>query len=154
MEAVTAGDEIAFELLVPALVTKPHQRAGRVHAEECHVPDLVPGGRADRGARGHEIVHHPLLAVDPDGAAGQVLEVDPVTAAPEPQLDAMVDEPLPVQPLGQTGCTQQLHGPLFQDARAHALQDVLPALDPRARPIRRPRGGADVPATGPRGRRR
>src|SRR6185436_2393403 len=51
----------------------------------------------------------------------------PVALAVEAQLDAVVDEALAVEPVGEPGVVEELDGALLEDARADAVLDVLAA---------------------------
>src|SRR5262249_34649434 len=64
-----------------------------------------------------EVLDHLVLGVDRDRpTAGQPVEIDAVAAAAEAQLDAVVDGPLPVQPLADANLGQQIDRPLLQHA--------------------------------------
>ena len=129
VEAVAAGYVVARQLVLAALVAIAHQRALRIDA---HVLDLEVQRQPGAEPRGDEVLDDLLLAVDRDALpAGQVREVDPVRAAGEPQLDALVHHPLAVQPLGHSHLAQQVDGALLQHPRAHPRLDVVavPGLD-------------------------
>ena len=99
----------------------------RVEVVDADVGGLVHGVRAGRGARIHQIPGHFRLAVDHDVAPGQRGEIHAVTAALEQDVEAVVDQTLACQPIPHTGAAQQVHHPLFEDARAHAGQHVAGA---------------------------
>src|SRR5205085_4321022 len=65
------------------------------------------------------------LPVDDDRAAGQLAQRDVVALAVELQVDAAVDDPLAVEPVGQADFAQQLHVPLLDHARAYPVLAVL-----------------------------
>ena len=77
-------------------------------------------------ARGDEVLDHLLLAVDGDRPpAGELGEVDAVPAPVEAQLEAVVDEALAVQALGDAGGVEQVDRRLLEHAGAHARLDVV-----------------------------
>ena len=125
VEAVAAGDGVAAQLVVGAVV--PEADAGRVGVDVVHadVVDLEQQLGARRQPRLDEVADHLLLAVDGDrGTAGQLRQRDPVPDAVEAQLEPLVHEPLAVQALAQPGGPQQVDGALLEHPGAHALLDV------------------------------
>ena len=91
-----------------------------------HVLDLEQERSAGLDARGDQVLHDLLLAVDRDAAAaGELVERDPVAAAAEAQLHAVVDESLALEALADAHLDQELDRALLQHARADAPLDVL-----------------------------
>ncbi len=79
-----------------------------------------------RQPRGDQVLDDLLLAVDRDrAAAGELGQRDPVPRAAEAQLDALVHEPLAVQPVGHAQLGEQIDRALLEHAGAHAPLDVL-----------------------------
>jgi hypothetical protein len=73
-----------------------------------------------------QILHHLVLPVDGDGAAPRELrQIDPVPAAAEGEMNALVTHPLALQPRADAGVRQQIDGPLLQHAGADTLDDVV-----------------------------
>ena len=128
MEAVAAGDHVAAQLLLGAVVAEAD--AGRVglDARDGDVLDLVEqraaGGEAGVGQVGDDL----LLPIDGDRrATGELGQVDAVADAVEAQLEALVHEPLALEPLAQPGGLEQVDRALLEHAGAHALLDVVAA---------------------------
>ena len=100
VEAVAAGDHVAFELLLPALVHEAERRALALEAVHAHVRHLEVQRRAAREARGDEVLHDLGLAVDDDRApVGEIAQRDAMPLAVELQLDAAVHEALALHAL-------------------------------------------------------
>jgi hypothetical protein len=84
----------------------------------------TPGG----AARGDQIFHDFVLAVDGDGAsAGQFFEVDAMTVALEGHVDAAVAYALTTQTVAQSGLGEEVDSPLLKDAGAHAFDHIITA---------------------------
>ena len=123
VEAVAARDQVALERVPLALVRELDLRRLRVHR---HVGDLEVQRQPGLQPRADQVLDDLLLAVDRDrAAAGQIAQRDPVALAAEPQLDAVVDQPLAVHPLAEPDLVHQVHRRLLEHARAHALLHVL-----------------------------
>src|SRR5207245_8752655 len=60
-------------------------------------------------------------------ATGQRRKVDPVPAAAQAQLDAVMRETLAGETLAHAGAFEKLHGTMFEHAGAHAMIDVVGA---------------------------
>jgi hypothetical protein len=128
VRAVAAGHEVAAELVIAAVLAVADERARRLEPGQLDSLDLEVDGAAGREARGDEVLYHLLLAVDGDRPpAGQIGERDAVAAAIEAEQDAVVDQPLALQPVGQPEAVQEIDGALLQHAGAHALLDVVAA---------------------------
>jgi hypothetical protein len=139
VEAVAAGDHVALELPVGAVVAIAHARALRIEAVHRHVVDLEQEREPRVEPRGDQVLHDLRLAVDDDRAAGQLLHRHVVPLAAELEVDAPVDDPVGVHPRAHAGVPQQVGGALLEHAGADALLDVLAAaaleddrLDPLA----------------------
>ena len=78
---------------------------------------------------GNEVFHHFLLPVDRDSAARERAEVDAVAAAGEPQLHALVLQAFAHHPFADARGLQDVDALMLENARAHAMLDVVPALD-------------------------
>ena len=126
MEAVAAGDDVAAQLVVGSLVAEADARPLALEVVQRDVVDLEAQLAAGLQPRGDEVLDHLLLAVDGDRPpAGELGEVDAVPAPVEAQLEAVVDEALAVQALGDAGRVEQVDGRLLEHAGAHARLDVL-----------------------------
>src|SRR5215470_19970598 len=95
---------------------------------EAHVIGLVLRRRALRAARVHQVVRDLRLSVDGDGLAGKAAEVDTVPRAAERDLDAIMDEPLLVQPRGDARFLERFDGTLFEDAGADPAEHIRAGL--------------------------
>ena len=129
MEAVAAGDDVAFERLrrVPSCLK---WIAGRVAVEAVDVRRLRL--EQDRAAaakpRRDQVLHHLLLAVDGDDLARrQHRQVDVDDAAAEADVEPRVGHALAMQPLAGAELVHQIDGALLQHAGAHAAFDVVAA---------------------------
>ena len=125
VESVASGDDVAGNLGGLAVVRKAQaRRLGRdvVQRDAAHVEQDLPVGLDPRA---DQVLHHFLLAVDDDGAAGESGEIDAVTAAAEAQLDSMVREAFALQALADAGFDQKIDGALLQHAGAHTVLDVF-----------------------------
>jgi hypothetical protein len=128
VEAVAAGDEVAFDLVVGAVLLVAHRRLAAVEVVQAHVRCLVDRGRPCARAGFHQVARQFGLAVGGDHlAAGEAVHVDGVPR-PEHQLDAVVDDAFAVTRSADAGFAQQVHGDLLQDAGADAAQHVVAAL--------------------------
>ena len=139
VEAVAAGDDVAFDRDRCAVVGELDPRALRVEVVQRHVLDLEQERRAGVEPRGDEVLHDLGLPVDDDAAPGQVGQRDPMALAVELELDAVVDDPLALHPLADARLDEEVGGALLEHAGADALLDVLAAaglehdrLDPLA----------------------
>lgn len=74
-----------------------------------------------------QVFDHFLLAVDKDAPACQILEIDAVALAVEPQMNSAVLETFTVEPFSDAGVSQELGGARFEDPRSHAALDVIAA---------------------------
>jgi hypothetical protein len=110
-------------------------------AVQADVLGLVDDRRAGGLVRVHQVVLDLGLAVDGDGLAGQRLEIDAPALAVEGQLDAVVDQPLAIEPRADADLVEQIDGALLEQAGADAGAQVLgrapaPARLRRCRPAR------------------
>jgi len=126
VEAVAAGDEVARQFMRRAVVPVPDARLCGIDVVQRQVFHPVQQ-RTPRGApRRVEILLDFVLAIDRDRAsAGKLMHVDAMALAAEADMDAVVDESLALHALAQSDGVQQIHGALFQNARAHAIDHIL-----------------------------
>ena len=79
---------------------------------------------------GDEVLEHLVLGVDHHRpAAGQLGQVDPVDAALEREVDAVVDEPVAHHPVAYAGLAHQVDGALLQDPGLDRLLDRVAGMD-------------------------
>ena len=128
VKAVAAGDDVALEHLVPALVPEADGRALAREVVHAHVLDLEQERRAARDPRRDQVLDDLGLAVDDDAAAlREIAQRDAVAPARELQLDAVVDEALALHALAHARSRQQVDRALLEHPGADALLDVLAA---------------------------
>src|SRR3954469_12066016 len=73
-----------------------------------------------------EVLLQFVLAVNGYGATSRpLMHVDGMQAAAEADVDAVVYEPIPHHALAEADGVQQIHGALFEHARAYALDNVF-----------------------------
>src|SRR5262249_39771624 len=127
VEAVAAGNEIAFHLLVAAVRVEAHARM-RVDAVQAHVVGLVHALRVRGGARVHQVLRDLGLAVDDDLlAAGEAGEIDAVARARKEDAEALVAQPLaPEAPPHARGLEHVNHA-LLEHPGADAPEHVFTA---------------------------
>ena len=105
VEAVAAGDDVAAQLVLGAAVAK--RIAGRSDSISCERDVARPRTRsappASRARRIRSLTTSCWPYTVIAAAAGQLGEVDPVAAAAEAQLDAVVHEPFALHPLADAG---------------------------------------------------
>ena len=119
MEAVAAGDDVALELA-----------AGVAHDAALGVDALDGALEVERQAavepRRDEVLDHLRLAVDDDRpSVGELAERDTVTLAVELEMDAVVDDSLPVHALADAELAEQVGGALLEHAGADAVLAVV-----------------------------
>ena len=149
VEAVAARDQVALERVLLALVRELDLRRLRVHR---HVGDLEVQRQPGLQPRADQVLDDLLLAVDRDrAAAGQVAQRDPVALAAEPQLDAVVH-----QPLARASARRARPRPSGPSSPARARRRARAAARtrgraPRGSPTRCPRSSSSRPSISPAG---
>ena len=127
MEAVTAGDDIAFEDVLGSLVPVAHAWALAVEIVERDVLDIEVQRSAARRPRRDEVLDDLRLAVDDDRLPGELVERDPVSLAARLELDAGVHEPLAAHPLADARLVEQLGDAVLEDSRPNPRLGVRAA---------------------------
>ena len=128
VKSVAAGDDVAGELVLDAVLPKTDARRVRVEVVDAHVIDLEVQRAAGRQARLDEIVDDLVLTVDGDrAAAGELGHVDAVPRAAEGEIDAIVPQPFAREPFADANLVHQIDRALLEHARANPLDHVLPA---------------------------
>ena len=134
------------------------QRPVACDAVQGHVLGLVDHlgaqSRPLAGVAVHQVLLDLGLAVDADGLARQLLEVDAQAPPAERQLHAVVDEPLAHEPVAHPRLDKGIDRALLQEPGADARAQVL-----RVAPLEHHAGDAGepeqpAPAAGPTARRR
>ena len=131
VEAVTAGDEVAVDVVGNAAAGERHARPVRVDAFDRDLLRLVEH-RATRGsARIAQIARDLRLAIDGHRMAAQRLQVEALDPAAEGELHAVVDQALAVQARADAGGVEQLHGAALEQPGTDPRLDVVagPALE-------------------------
>ena len=145
MEAVAAGDEVADQLALGAGLPVAELWPCGLDVVDVDVRSL-PDDRTVAGeARGDQVPGHLGLAVDGDGLAGEVAEVDANAPAADGDLDAVVHQPFAIQPLGDAGLFHQSDRSLLEHAGTNAGLDIVA----RARFDDDALDTMDLPAGGP-----
>src|SRR5262245_12708408 len=119
MKTIAAGDEVARDLRLDTVLAVTHARPLRGDVVETDCRRLVEGRRTRRAAGLHQITGDLGLAVDRDGLAGQLTEIDAVSAAAKADLDALMDETFAVQSRSDTGAFQQTDRSFFDQPGTH-----------------------------------
>ena len=125
VEAVAAGDHVALEdALHPAGVGEGDLRPGGLDVVDRRARDVEeqrPVGEPGRD----EVLDHLGLPVDHHRSTGQRGEADPVPFPGHLQVDAVVDQTLPVHPIADTRRAEQVDRLLLEDAGPDPGLDVL-----------------------------
>src|SRR5450755_3158522 len=124
MKAVATRDEVAEKLDLLAVAPESYMRRRRIDIMQRDRLDL----KEDLAGRSHsrldQILDDFLLAIDRDRSpAGELGQVYSMPGAAKAQLDAVMKESFPAQPLTDTGCNQQIDTSLLQHAGSNALLD-------------------------------
>ena len=99
-----------------------------IEAADAGAPDLEMDDAARRETGVDDVLDHLALAVDGNPlAAGEGGEVDVVGRSVEAEFDAVVDEALAKHPPAEPRFDQHVDRPLFEDAGADAVLDVVAA---------------------------
>ena len=127
MEAVAAGDEVAFEGFgFAAGVAEIDFWLRRANVLQTNGFRFVVELTACCAARRGEILQDLVLSVDGDGfSAGEIGEIDAMAGAIETQLDAFVNQAFAFETRAYAGLLHQVDGALLEDAGTNALLDVF-----------------------------
>jgi hypothetical protein len=96
-----------------------------VHA---HNLDFKKNGAANRMARVNKIFNDFTLAVDRDGATGQIREIDAMRAASESQVDTVMHQSFALHPLADSYFGEQVSSVLLEKPGANALLTIFPTV--------------------------
>src|SRR5690606_8937961 len=108
-----------------AVVPEPDPRRGCLDVERPDVRDLEENLAAALLPGGDQVLDDFLLAVHGNGPAMcKVAEGDAVILAIKTQLDAAMDQSLPLHPVGNADFNQRVYRALFQHAGPYSLLDV------------------------------
>jgi len=125
MRAVAASHKITHQLLS----TERDGWFRSVQTIQPNVTHLKVNLTPSVHPRLYQILDYFLLRIHRDRAPGsEVLKIDAIPLAAETQLDAVMHQPLFLQPRADARFHQQIHCALFQHAGAHAFLHVLARL--------------------------
>src|SRR4051794_17017088 len=103
-------------------------RLAVVEVVDADVGDLEVQRQPRAEPRGDQVLDALGLPVDDDAApAGQLAERDVVPLAVELHVDAVVHDPLAMQPVADAGAVEEVDRALLEDAGADARFDVVAA---------------------------
>ena len=121
-----ACDDVAFELLLLALVAEAHARPFGVEVFNGERLSFEKERQSARDSRRDEIFDDFRLAVDEDRAAvGELVQRHVMALVAELEVDAAVDDAFAVHALADAGGSQQIDGSLLEHAGADTCLDVL-----------------------------
>ncbi len=127
VKPVAATDEVALDLLRPALMAKADLRAAAVEVVDAGVRDLEENFAAVGKPLGDQIGDDLLLVVDEHLLADQLVEVDVPRLALAGDVDAVMHHGLALEPGADTGVHQHVRDPMLHQAGAHARLAIGPA---------------------------
>jgi hypothetical protein len=127
VETVAPGDQVAFELLLGALVAEPDPRAVCVEVCERHLGDLEQQRPAGGEPGLHQVLDDLGLPVDHQALPGQLVQRDPVPPVLELEADPVVDESFSPHPLADPRLMKEVGDALLEDPGADPCLDVLAA---------------------------
>ena len=139
MEPVASGDKVARQLSRLAVFAVANLRRGSVEVVDAHVAGLEHNLTSGCEPRRDQILDDFVLRVDCNRAAsGQPAQIDTMAAAAEAQLEAVMGQSDPLQPLADSRFNHQVDGALLEQAGANPLLHISPTaslehdrLDPR-----------------------
>ena len=153
VEAVAAGDHVAVE----PMLARRRARSARTARRRSNPCTLTSSTSKSSGSplvepRRDQVLDDLGLAVDHDAApAGQLAHRDVVPLAVELQVDAAVDDPLAVQPLGDARLARAARPSPARARRRGCAPRRSRGCGPRARPTRSRPGGAARARVSPAG---
>jgi hypothetical protein len=126
MEPVAAGDDVAGQLMFSTAVLEADDRRV-VDAGETDIGDRKAKVAASVEAGTDEVLNDFLLTVDGNRpTVRQFREGNTVTLTSEAQFNAMMDEPLALEPISNAHPLQQIDRTLLKHAGTDATLDVCP----------------------------
>src|SRR5690554_3869027 len=108
---------------LPVLAVTDHRSRG-VNVVDAGGLSLEMNLTTFRDSSGDEVLHHFLLAVDSNAPPREIGHGNAMALPLEPQLYAVVYQPLTVQALRKPKLTQQVHGAVLQHTGPDALLHV------------------------------
>src|SRR6266536_2505804 len=125
MEPVAAGDDGTGDFMLRAVMAVANARMPGLEVMYADVQGVEHDLPACGDARGDEVLHHLVLAVDHHVLADEVRQVDAMVCAAEPHDHAGMQHALAPHTLADTGLVQQLLSAVFQHAGTDAVLDML-----------------------------
>ena len=154
VEPVAAREHVAFDLVSAALVDEGDARPLRHEVVDRDVVRLEEELKPAPRAGGDQILDDLGLAVDHDRAARQLAKRHPMALPFELEMDAVVHDPLALEPRADADLAQQVGVPLLDHAGPDALLGSTRGCAPRRRPTRSPPSRGSAPGSAPPGPRR
>ena len=77
--------------------------------------------------RSNQIPYHLMLAIDGDGLAGEVFEIDAMAMPGKTELNPVMHQPLPAHPIAHTDLIQQIDRAVLQHSGPNPVFAILPA---------------------------
>ena len=128
MVAIAAGDEIAVDLLAPAVLRVAHPRPAGIEIIDRKRLRFPDDAAACRLTCIRQIFLYLGLAIDHHASAGKTLQIDPVRAAVEREFDAVVRKTLAHHPRPDTSLVQQIDRAPLEQSGPDARLDILTRL--------------------------
>ena len=126
MEAVAAGDEVRFHLVLLFLMYESNEWPLALEVRESHVFTLEEQGSASLQSRLDQILDQLVLPIDGDRApARQLRKIDAVSPTVERDMHTLMAHTLTLEPIADPGSDHQVNSRLLQHTGADALDDVL-----------------------------
>src|SRR5271166_3767155 len=127
VKAVAPGDEIARDFARDAVAAVAQARPPGGDIVQAYPVGLVEGRHARSGARLHQVAGDLGLAVNGDGLAGQLAEIDALPPSAKADLDAVMNETLAMKPVADAGAVEQTDRPVLDQAGANTAQHIFAA---------------------------
>ena len=111
-----------------AAVLKSHARSAGLQVVNPNLLHLEKDFAARRDPRVDQILHNFVLCVHANGPAGKRMQVDAMSTAIKAEFDPAMNQAFAAHALADARFVQQIHGALFQHARANAILDMFASL--------------------------
>ena len=127
MKTIAAADEVARQLLVPAVVPEPDLRGLAGEVMDADVGRLEQDLAAIGEPPVDQILHHLLLAIDGHALADELAEIDVVQGPAEAEIDAVVEHAFALHARARADLHQEVARPLLDQSGADATLDIVTA---------------------------
>jgi hypothetical protein len=128
MKSVASADELTLERVFVSLPSKPHARRVALVVMYRDAVNFEVQRLAGRLASGYQVFHNLLLAVDHDPVTRQLLQIEPVAAAREVQVETSMRQALPHHAGADASLVQDVHALVLEYTSPDTVFDVVPAL--------------------------